>query len=154
MNTIGFLDELGRDLRYGARVLRRNPGFATVAVLSLALGIGANTAIFQLLDAVRLRTLPVEDPTSLVEVRIAERKSPTGNFTGRYPLLTNPLWEGIRDHAAGFSGMAAWGTTSFDLADGGEARYAEGLWVSGSFFDTLAVSPVAGRLLTAAEDRR
>jgi predicted permease len=154
MNTIAFLDALGRDLRYGARVLRRNPGFATVAVLSLALGIGANTAIFQLLDAVRLRTLPVEDPSSLVEVRIAERKGPAGSFTGRYPLLTNPLWEGIRDQAAGFARMAAWGTTRFDLADGGEARYAEGLWVSGGFFDTLGVSPAAGRLLTAAEDRR
>ena len=60
MNTIGFLDAAWRDLRYGARLLRLNPGFALVAILSLALGVGANTAIFQLLDAVRLRTLPVD----------------------------------------------------------------------------------------------
>src|SRR5579864_169202 len=61
MNTIGFVDTLWRDLRYGARLLRLNPGFAVVAVLSLGLGIGANTAIFQLLDAVEFRVLPVHD---------------------------------------------------------------------------------------------
>src|SRR5437762_4078033 len=68
MNTVGFLDRLGQDLRYGARGLRLNPGFALVAILSLALGVGANTAIFQILDALRLRTLPVSDPSRLVEV--------------------------------------------------------------------------------------
>ena len=72
MNTIGFLDTAWRDFRYGARLLRLNPAFASVAILSLALGVGANTAIFQLLDAVRLRTLPVEDPQQLMEIRIAE----------------------------------------------------------------------------------
>src|ERR671930_1905545 len=71
MNTIGFLDSAWRDLKYAARLLRLNPGFAVVAILSLALGVGANTAIFQLLDAVRLRTLPVSDPRRLVEVRVA-----------------------------------------------------------------------------------
>src|SRR5262245_2013177 len=69
MNTISVLDNAWRDLRYGARLLRLNPSFAIIAVLSLALGVGANTAIFQLLDAVRLRTLPVTDPQQLVEVR-------------------------------------------------------------------------------------
>ena len=72
MNTIGFLDSAWRDVRYGARLLRLNPAFALVAILSLALGVGANTAIFQLLDAVRLRTLPVNDPQQLMEIRIAE----------------------------------------------------------------------------------
>src|SRR4051812_18970957 len=67
MNTIGILDTIWQDLRYGARALRLNPGFAVVAVLSLALGVGANTAIFELLNAVRLRTLPVADPSRLVE---------------------------------------------------------------------------------------
>ena len=103
MNTVGLVETLWQDLRYGARVLRLNPGFAAVAILSLALGVGANTAIFQLLNAVRLRTLPVEDPVGLVEVRIADRKGRTGRVTGRYPQLTNPLWERIRDRAAGFS---------------------------------------------------
>ncbi|PYQ49878.1 MAG: hypothetical protein DMF78_17125, partial [Acidobacteria bacterium] len=129
MNTIGLVESLWQDLRYGARVLRLNSGFAAVAILSLALGVGANSAIFQLLNAVRLRTLPVKDPWELAEVRIAERKNATGNFTGRYPQLTNPLWEQIRAHAEGFASLAAWGTVRFDLASGGEARYADALWV-------------------------
>ncbi|HUG54463.1 MAG TPA: ABC transporter permease [Vicinamibacteria bacterium] len=154
MNTVGWLDTMARDLRYGARVLRLNPGFATVAVLSLALGVGANTAIFQLLNAVRLRTLPVRDPGELVEVRIADRKGATGRFTGRYPQLSNPVWERIRDRAQGFADLTAWGTTRFDLSDGGEARYAEGLWVSGGFFQTLGVPAALGRLLTPEDDVR
>jgi putative ABC transport system permease protein len=154
MNTMGAVDSLWQDLRYGARILRLNPGFAAVAILSLGLGVGANSAIFQLLNAVRIRTLPVKDPSELVEVRIADRKAATGRFTGRYPQLTNPLWEGIRDKAEGFSGLTAWGTTRFDLSDGGEARYAEGLWVSGGFFETLGVRPAAGRLLTPEDDVR
>ncbi len=154
MNTVGIVDALAQDLRYGARVLRLNPGFAVVAILSLALGVGANTAIFELLNAVRLRTLPISDPSRIVEVRIAERKNVVGRFTGRYPQLTNPLWERIRDRAQGFSALTAWGPTRFDLADGGESRYAEGLWVSGGFFDTLGVRPAAGRLLAAADDVR
>ena len=91
MNTIGFLDSAWRDLRYGARLLRLNPAFALVAILSLALGVGANTAIFQLLDAVRLRTLPVKDPQQLVEIRIAETPNGrTGQFSGRRPIADQP----------------------------------------------------------------
>src|SRR5262245_24944862 len=94
MNTIGMIDSVWRDLRYGARLLRLNPSFAIVAVLSLALGVGANTAIFQLLDAVRLRTLPVADPQQILEVRIADTPNGrTGSFTSRRPTLTNVLWE-------------------------------------------------------------
>src|ERR671931_1337844 len=74
MNTVTLIDSAWRDLKYGARLLRLNPGFAVVAILSLALGVGANTAIFQLLDAVRLRTLPVPVPPRLVEIRIADAK--------------------------------------------------------------------------------
>src|SRR6476659_2548347 len=81
MNTFGLLDSVWRDLRHGARLLRLNPAFAIVAVLSLALGIGANTAIFQLLDAVRLRTLPVHDPQRLADIRIdANKAGRTGRF--------------------------------------------------------------------------
>jgi predicted permease len=154
MNTMGIVDALWQDLRYGARILRLNPGFAAVAILSLALGVGANSAIFQLLNAVRIRTLPVKDPSELVEVRIADRKGAVGRFNGRFPQLTNPLWEGIRDKAEGFSDLAAWGTSRFDLSDGGEARYAEGIWVSGGFFPTLGVRPAAGRLLRLDDDVR
>ena len=73
-----------------SRLLRFNPAFAAAAILSLALGIGANTAIFQLLNAIRLRTLPVKNPQELAEVRIAERNGATGSFVTRYPNLTNP----------------------------------------------------------------
>jgi putative ABC transport system permease protein len=155
MNTIGFLDSAWRDFRYGARLLRLNPAFALVAILSLALGVGANTAIFQLLDAVRLRTLPVIDPQQLMEIRIAETPNGrTGQFSGRRPSLTNPLWERIRDRQQAFSSAFAWSGTAFNLTTGGEARYAQGLWVSGDFFGTLGVPAVIGRVLTAADDRR
>ncbi len=154
MNTVAWLDTFVRDLRYAVRLLRRSPGFALVAVLSLALGVGANTAIFQLIDAVRLRRLPVDHPEQLVEVKIVDATSRTGSFRGRRPSLTNPLWEGILGKQQAFSGMAAWGATTFDLSTGGEAREAHGLWVSGSFFPTLGVAPFVGRLFTRADDVR
>ncbi|HET8647885.1 MAG TPA: ABC transporter permease, partial [Vicinamibacteria bacterium] len=152
MNTLGLLDTLGRDLRYGARVLRLNPGFTLVAVLSLALGIGANTAVFQLLDALWLRALPVKAPSQLVEVRIKDQKGTVGRATGRYPRVSNVVWERLRDRAQGFSGLGAWGTTRFDLAEGGEVRYAQGMWVSGGFFATLGVGAAAGRLIGPEDD--
>jgi putative ABC transport system permease protein len=154
MNTIALIETSWQDVRYAARLLRRNPGFAIIAILSLALGVGANTAIFQLLNAVRLRTLPVVRPQELAEVQIPPGTPRTGNFMGNHPRLTNPLWEQIRDHQQGFSGMFAWGTTGFDLATGGESRVAHGLWVSGAYFTTLGVAPEAGRLFTAADDQR
>ena len=120
MNTVGLIENAWQDLRYGARVLRLNPGFAAVAILSLALGVGANTAIFQLVNAVRLRALPVEDPAGLVQIGIADLKGVTGRATGRYPRMSNPVWERIRDRAQGFSSLAAWATATFDLSDGGE----------------------------------
>ena len=86
-----WFDHLLRDLRYAARSLRHSPGFALAAIATLALGIGANTAIFQLLDAVRLRTLPVADPQSLATVQLADRTGWRGNQATQYPALTNPL---------------------------------------------------------------
>ncbi len=154
MNTIGVIETTWQDVRYAVRLLRRNPGFAAVAILSLALGVGANTAIFQLLDAVRLRTLPVVRPQELAEVRIPAGTSRSGRFTGNHPMLTNPLWEQIRDEQQGFSGIFAWSPASFDLATGGESRPAQGLWVSGEYFTTLGVAAQAGRVFTAADDRR
>ena len=91
MNTIGIIDTIWRDLRHGARVLRMNPAFAAVAVVSLALGVGANTAIFQLIAAVRLRPLPVSDPQSLAEVRIVDATGARGMF-----LTWRPANDAIR----------------------------------------------------------
>jgi putative ABC transport system permease protein len=151
----GLWRGLLRDLSHGARLLRLNPGFASVAILSLALGIGANTAIFQILDALRLRPLPVKDPRELAEVKVM--KSPngrTGNFTGRNPQLTYAQWELIRQQQQAFASLAAWSSDTVNLSQGGEARNADLLWVSGGFFDTLALQPAIGRLLTESDDRK
>jgi putative ABC transport system permease protein len=154
MNTVAFVETLWQDLRYAARLVRLNPGFASIAVLSLALGIGANTAIFQLIDAIRLRTLPVKNPQQLATVEVANRDWKTGSFSGSYPALTNPLWEQLRGRQQAFSGIAAWGGDRFNLARGGEARFAQALLVSGDFFNVLGVAPVAGRAFTAGDDHR
>jgi len=119
MNTMSLIDSVWRDLRHGTRLLRLNPGFAIVAILSLALGVGANTAIFQLLDAVRLRALPVREPSQLAEIRIdTTSDARTGHFSGRRPNLTNPLWELIRDRQQAFVTTFAWlrRTASFTSA--------------------------------------
>jgi putative ABC transport system permease protein len=134
-------DDLGQDLRYGLRVLRKAPGFTLVAVLSLALGIGANTAIFTLVDSLILRALPVRDPAALVRLD-----------NGAW---TNPIWEQVRDRQQDvFQSAGAFSLTRFDLAQGGEADLAEGLWVSGGFFDVLGVPAMLGRTLTTDDDRR
>jgi predicted permease len=154
MNTLGILDALWQDLRFGFRLLRRTPGFTVVAVLSLTLGIGANTAIFQLLDAVRLRALPVKDPGQLVEVRLADPGPRPGNVVARYAQLTGPQWERLRADQQAFSSMLAWSPSRFNLARGGEVRNAQGIFVSGSFFEVLGVPAARGRILGAADDRR
>ncbi len=146
-----FPADLWKDVRYSVRALRLNAGFSLIAILSLALGIGANTAIFQLLDAVRLRTLPVKNPGELAEIRIPNLLGRTGHMED-HGELSNPLWEQIRDHQDAFSGVFAWGTATFNLASGGEARPAHGVYVSGDFFRTLGVEPVMGRVLTPADD--
>src|SRR5215813_6397110 len=143
-----------QDFRLAARMLRKTPGFTLAAVISLALGIGANTAIFQLINAVRLKTLPVRAPQELSQVRIADMNGARGNFNSRYNAVSNPIWEQIRDHQQVFSGIFAWSPNTFNLAEGGEARDAKGLWVSGEFFNVLGVQPQLGRLLTASDDVR
>ena len=144
-----------QDVRYGLRILVKNPGFAVVAVLTLALGIGANTAIFQLLDAVRLRTLPIKNPQQLVRVQLADLTGRRGSQASWYTFaLPNPVWEQIRDHQRVFPGLFAWANFDFNLAPTGETRPARGLLVSGDFFRVLAVQPILGRVFTAADDRR
>jgi putative ABC transport system permease protein len=152
MNTVQLLDSFLQDMRHGIRWLALNPAFSLVAVISLALGIGANTAIFQLIDAVRIRTLPVPEASQLAEVRLAPPRARSGNFTGRRPELTFPIWQQLQARQQAFSGLFAWGTAAFDLSSGGEARTADGLWVSGSFFDVLRVPAFRGRLLQASDD--
>ena len=143
---------LWRDLRYGFRQLRFSPGFALVAILTLALGIGANTAIFQLIDAIRLRTIPVKDPETLATVRIADRHWASGNFSGQYSQLSFPMWEQIRQRQEAFSDIAIWGGNEMNLSNGGEARYAKVIHISGTFFSVLGVQPLIGRLLGPSDD--
>ena len=146
MNTIGWLETTWRDLRYAARTLRLSPGFAAVAVLSLALGIGANTAIFQLLDAVRLRSLPVQNPQELAEVKIVGGNHGMG-LNQTYGELTRPIWQAIRDKPQAFSAMFAWSVNQRYVGRGSEMRSFHGLWVTGDFFRVLGVRPWRGRLL-------
>lgn len=147
------LETLWSDLRFGARLLRFNPVFAAAAILSLALGIGANTAIFQLIDAVRLRTLPVKNAQEIAKIAIEKRSSASGMFSSRYPDVTHAMWEQIRAQQQGFSSVFAWGPNVFNISPGGEVQSAQGLWISGEFFDTLGVEPALGRLLTRADDQ-
>lgn len=150
----GSVGDLGRDLRHGLRLLRLDPGFASIALLSLALGIGANTAIFQLLDAVRLRSLPVSEPERLARIRIVDNThGRSGGFTSEHPEVTTAIWDRIRRDQRGFSSVAAWSLERLNTAHGGEARNVDAMWVSGSFFDLLGVRARIGRLISSAEDR-
>jgi predicted permease len=148
-----IVDHLIRDAGYGLRVLRRAPIFVTVAILSLGLGIGGNAAIFQLIDTVRFRSLPVADPQSLAQVH-ADGVNGFGISADFNSEMTYPLWEQIRDHQTAFASMFAWGDAQFVVGRGDEARPARGLWVSGDFFRVLGITPERGRLFTADDDRR
>lgn len=146
---VHLLETVIQDLRFSMRVLRKSPAFTAIAILTLALGIGANTAIFSLIDTVVLRFLPVQRPQELIEVlRLNPRdKTPTSGFT-------YALWEQFRDQQDIFSGVFAWDTEHFDLARGGAVHYATGLFTSGSYFPTLGIRPALGRLFTPADDQR
>src|SRR5580658_6295949 len=147
------METVVKDLRFGLRQLRLNPTFTVVSVLSLALGIGANTAIFQLIDAVRLRTLPVEKPQELTTIDFPEGSQRSGWYSTRSARLTYAQWEQIRQRPGAFRGTIAWSAKQFNLAPGGEARFAEGLFVSGNFFSVLGVRTALGHTFTAEDDQ-
>jgi predicted permease len=153
MRRTNYIETLFSDLRYAIRTLLKAPAFTLAAVATLTLGIGANTAIFQLLDAVRLRSLPVPEPQRLALVKI-----PNMNFgISQYPdNLTYPLFEQIRDHQQAFSGIFAWnsGYTTLRLGQGAETRRVSVLGATGEIFTTLGISPAAGRLLRPEDDLR
>jgi predicted permease len=150
---VQFVDNVIRDARYGLRVLRRSPVFTTVAVVSLALGIGANAAIFQLIDTISLRSLPIANPQELAEVRADGVSAFGSHHDGFNSEVTYPLWEQIRTHQSAFTAMFAWGNADLFIGRGSEARYVRGLWVSGDFSRVLGITPARGRLLTADDDR-
>jgi len=144
-----LLDELTGDLRYAVRQLRRSPAFTAVAVLSLALGIGANTAIFTLINALMLRTLPVREPQQLVELLSRYPGEPRVNgFSWKY-------YEHFRDRNHVFSDLAAVVSPSrFQVTpEGFDPEVVEGEYVTGNFFPMLAVPPAAGRLIGPEDDQ-
>ena len=145
-----WLEHLLQDIGFGVRVLRKNPGFTAVAILTLALGIGANTAIFSLMDTVMLRLLPVPRPEELVQVAMLTH----GFGRGPRTSFTNPIWEAVRNQQNVFADVLAWGTLQFNLAPSGVVDDARGIYVSGSYFPALGVRPAVGRLIGPADDRR
>src|SRR5262245_2174422 len=143
------LETLWEDLRYALRMLGRNPGFASVAVLSLALGIGANTAIFSLLDAVLLKTLPVKNPEQLVFLeRGGGPPSPK-----RSSNLTYPFFEQLRAPNEALAGACTFVGGSVNVRVDGQSEVAQGQRVSGGFFTTLGVGALLGRIISEEDDK-
>ena len=130
-----------RDVRYGLRMLRRSPGFTAVAILALSLGIGANTAIFSLINALMLRMLPVQHPEQLVELLSVYPGEPrTNGFSWQ-------IYEHFRDHNHVFSGLIGADHSQFNVrADGLESETVDGEYVVGNFFPVLGLKPLIGRL--------
>jgi putative ABC transport system permease protein len=149
---VAFVENLARDLRFALRQLRRQPAFAATAIASLALGIGANTAIFQLLNALSLRELPVRAPHELVELRMIG-DGHDGRHNGRNRQVSLPQYLEIAKRQEAFSSMFAFGDSRFNLSTAGEVRYVDGIWVSGTFFEVLGVQPLLGRLIAPSDDQ-
>ena len=153
------------DLRYAIRLLLKSPGFTAVAVLSLALGIGANTALFSVVDAMLLKMLPVKDPERLVLFRsMAPREFSPGSYTGnagRDPM-TGQRWmtsfphqsfQRMREQESALSDIFAFGGVSLNVNANGRADVAIGQAVSGNYFAVLGVQPWRGRVLTEDDDK-
>ncbi|WP_051669398.1 ABC transporter permease [Bryobacter aggregatus] len=141
--TSTFVDTLSQDIRYGIRALAANPSFTWTAILTLALGIGANTAIFSLVDTVLFRSLPLEDPQALVQVQTSEADDE----------LNLPFWQNLRADQQVFSRMLAYAPDRFDLSSTSDTRLVQGMWVSGGAFEALGVPMYIGRGIEAADDR-
>lgn len=143
-----LLDEAGRDLRYAVRMFVRTPGFTLVILLTLALGIGANTAIFSLIDALMLRSLPVKHPQELQLVNLRDRK----NLAEGGETFSVAIARALDDQRDIFAGAGGFTTQTFDVGPAGGATRVSGAIVTGGFFNTLGLSPAAGRLLTREDD--
>src|SRR5712691_7492274 len=135
-----------QNVRQAIRAIKNAPVVAAVAVLSLALGIGAATSIFSIIDALVLRELPVKNPKQLVLI--------TDGRTIRGQMWNYAAWDEIRKRPELFERAAAWAITQFNLSSSGEARYVDGVVISGSFFETLGVPVAFGRALAESDDRR
>jgi len=144
------LDSVWRDIRYAVRGYVNAPMFAIVAITTLALGIGANTAIFQLLNEVRLRSLPIAHPEELVDIHIIGGNQGFGISDSRYTSLTRPLWQEVERSHEPLSGVFAWHSSFQNIQTGltaNDFRPVRSLNVSRDFFNVLGVAPFAGRLI-------
>ena len=143
-----WLRQFTQDLRYGLRTMRRGPGFTAAAVLTLALGIGANSAIFSVVNAVLLRPLPYPNAGRLVRIRRVDPRGGNVGGTVSYPNFTD-----FREQAPGLEHAAAYSDSYAWLGGGGEPERIEGVYASADLFPTLGVSPALGRAFTPEEDR-
>ena len=147
---------LTQDLRYAVRQFRKNPGFTLVAVLTLALGNGANTSVFTVLNGLLLKMLPVNDPKQLAVVGDPNKASSRSNGTPRIDVFSYPLYKQLRDHNLVFEGLCAAATDHHVEVDPGNAQFPDlkinGRMVSGNYFAVLGMQPAAGRLLTDTDD--
>jgi putative ABC transport system permease protein len=144
-------ETLWREARFAVRALATTPMATAVAVLSLAVTIGANTTIFSILNGLILRPLPVRDPEQLVHVTDSVLRE-TGET--RIRVWSNPFWEQLRLRQDLFAGVAAWSFTRFDVGSGGETQFIDGMWVDGGFLETLGIPAALGRTLSARDDQR
>src|SRR5690349_7177453 len=144
------MTNLGQDLVYAARTFKKSPVFVAVAVLSLALGIGANTAIFTLVDQLLLRLLPVKDPQQLVLLRGRGPHYGSNNGSNK---LSYPMYLDFRDHNTVFSGMFGRWETALSVTSDGKTERVDGELVSGTYFPVLGVGPAIGRVLTPQDDQ-
>jgi len=128
-----WLEQVRQDTRFSIRTLWSSPVFSLTTVLTLALGIGANTAIFSVINAVMLKTLPVRNPEQLIQVNMANRDI----WGVEAPFVSNTVWEQLRDRQDVFSGLFGYAVARFDLSSRGEARYVQGNYVSGQFSTRL-----------------
>ena len=145
---ITFLETMGQDIRYALRLSSRNPGFTTVVVLTLALGIGANTAIFSLINAALLKMLPVRDPEHLVQFNIEVPGM------GINDVLPYPAFKHFRDESDAFAGVFAFaGIRNMNFEVGGQGGTANGQVVSGEYFSTLGVKAMLGRTISPQDDK-
>ena len=150
------MNRLIQDLRYALRQLRKSPGFAAVAVITLALGIGANTAIFTVVNGLLLKLLPVRDPQQLVVVGDPLHANQRSNGTPRTDVFSYPLYKELRDRNAVFTGLCAAATDHHVEVDAGQGQLPDekivGRMASGNYFAVLGLEPAAGRLISEADD--
>src|SRR5580692_203874 len=152
-----WLEQLRKDIHLALRQLAHSKGFTAVALLTLALGIGANTAVFTLVHAVMLQSLPVENPSQLYRLGDTNDCCVIGGYQGSFSIYSYPLYQYLRDHTPEFEELAAFGAqpSPFAVRRAGVQALAAplvGQFVSGNYFTMFGVHPAAGRLLASTDD--